>query len=478
MAEPSDNLFIADLPAELDESQLQSVFEAYASIVSCKVLPPKVAGHLACAMMRVGSVDQAAWIVGNLNDNIPEGLTEPIKVRFANNLAGKGGGKGAALMALPPRTPLRPSHAAPAGGVAASNNLFVADLPGELDEAGLRAIFQPHGEIVSCKVLPPRQPGHGACAMVRFGSVGEASSVVDALNGNIPDGLTEPIKVRFANNPAGKGDAAPAAAAAPLRMPIRSSPYVGDVAAGEPPPSDNLFIADLPAELDESQLRSVFEAYGGIVSCRVLPPKAAGHFACAMVRFSSVDEAAWIVGNLNGNIPTGLTEPVKVRFANSPAGKGGGKGFGCGVDAATRPGLLRPSPYGGGAAAGPSPYGGGGKCASAQTLMGDARRSGILGAGRVPNECQLYIKNLPPDMTDLDLYRLFAPFGAAVSVKVMTEEDGSCKGFGFVDFAKEEDASLAASSLNGFTTTDGGSLHVSAKTSKPRQDRPGNVTGL
>merc|ERR1719277_2562163 len=43
-----------------------------------------------------------------------------------------------------------------------------------------------------------------------------------------------------------------------------------------------------------------------------------------MIRFSSVDEAKWLVDNLNGNIPEGLTEAVQVRFANAPgAGKGG-----------------------------------------------------------------------------------------------------------------------------------------------------------
>merc|ERR1712032_792936 len=80
-------------------------------------------------------------------------------------------------------------------------------------------------------------------------------------------------------------------------------------------------------------------------------------------------------------------------------------------------------------------------------------------------ECQLYIANLPPDMTDLDLFRIFAPFGAIASsgVKAMCNEDGSCKGSGFVDFFEEEHAKLAMTSLNGFICQDGGSIKVSVK---------------
>ncbi|CAK0856005.1 unnamed protein product [Prorocentrum cordatum] len=97
----------------------------------------------------------------------------------------------------------------------------------------------------------------------------------------------------------------------------------------------------------------------------------------------------------------------------------------------------------------PAAWGKGGKQGtpgSAQGLLTAVRKAGVLGGGKVPVECQIYVKNLPPDMTDLDLFRLFAPFGAIApsGVKVMLNEDGSCKGFGFVDYATEEHAQLAA----------------------------------
>eukprot|EP00913_Durusdinium_trenchii_P005424 g5056.t1 len=57
----------------------------------------------------------------------------------------------------------------------------------------------------------------------------------------------------------------------------------------------NLFITGLPAEIDEKQLRELFTFYGTVVRCK----------------------AAWIVQNLNGNVPAGLTNPIKVVFSQS-----------------------------------------------------------------------------------------------------------------------------------------------------------------
>jgi RNA recognition motif-containing protein len=52
----------------------------------------------------------------------------------------------------------------------------------------------------------------------------------------------------------------------------------------------------------------------------------------------------------------------------------------------------------------------------------------------------VYIKNFGEDMDDECLKDLFGKFGPALSVKVMTDESGKSKGFGFVSFERHEDA--------------------------------------
>merc|ERR1712232_1449433 len=93
--------------------------------------------------------------------------------------------------------------------------------------------------------------------------------------------------------------------------------------------------------IEEAQLNSVLSAYGQIQELRLLPPAASGKRA-ALIRFASTAEAKWIVENLNGNIPQGMSEPIAVKYKTPPPGKGcggfdgcgkGGGGFGGGFDA-------------------------------------------------------------------------------------------------------------------------------------------------
>jgi len=101
---------------------------------------------------------------------------------------------------------------------------------------------------------------------------------------------------------------------------------------------DNLFIGGLPLDITEQKLSEVFTAYGQVASCKILPPN--GRPDCAaFVRFQDSKMAAWLVENMNGNIPIGLSTPLSVRFAQS--GKGGSYG-----KAASKGAGGRSSPYG------------------------------------------------------------------------------------------------------------------------------------
>lgn len=289
-----------------------------------------------------------------------------------------------------------------------------------------------------------------------------------------------------------------------------------------PGPSDNVWVGDLPEDIDKNALHEVFEAYGSVVECRVMPPSQPGRKASAMVRFGSVEIASWIVENLNKNLAQGLEDngPIICRFANSPrkgdkGGKGGddgskgsdgGKGWGGGGD--------RAEPYTTGKSGGKGSWnqdaggkggggwgkdsggkGSGGKagggCGKGKDSGGKGKGKGktlvpssfaavwsaVKGAGifpkqRLPDECCLYFKTLPADTTDHDLYKLCAPFGAIPTngVKAMLGDDGSCKGIGFVDFQDAEAAAACVLSLNDLTLPDGSGIQVSTK--RPKKQAP------
>ncbi|XP_040287195.1 polyadenylate-binding protein 1-like isoform X3 [Bufo bufo] len=71
----------------------------------------------------------------------------------------------------------------------------------------------------------------------------------------------------------------------------------------------------------------------------------------------------------------------------------------------------------------------------------------------------LYIKNFGENMDDERLRELFNKYGPTLSVKVMTDDSGKSKGFGFVSFEKHEDALRAVDEMNG-KNVNGRSIYV------------------
>lgn len=229
-------------------------------------------------------------------------------------------------------------------------------------------------------------------------------------------------------------------------------------------PSDNIFVTGLPADFDESQIQPVFSAFGTITDFRYLPGSGAKRNA-ALIRFSSIEEAQWVVENLNGNIPEGLGTPVIVRFATT-RGRGASP-----APAAYHP-PQRPSRSGPYIAPGRDNGKGGkakGKSCSDSNI--DTLITGLVKAGAVPggtwrnDENALFIGGLPWDTTTEDLYSLFSPFGAipAKGCKAMQSPDGHCSGIGFVNFIESDAAQMAVMSLHGTTLPDGKVLEVKNK---------------
>lgn len=63
---------------------------------------------------------------------------------------------------------------------------------------------------------------------------------------------------------------------------------------------------------------------------------------------------------------------------------------------------------------------------------------------------KLYVGNLPYNTSEEDLRNLFSQYGNVESVAVITDrETGRSKGFGFVEFADDNEARNAISGLSG-----------------------------
>lgn len=60
----------------------------------------------------------------------------------------------------------------------------------------------------------------------------------------------------------------------------------------------------------------------------------------------------------------------------------------------------------------------------------------------------LYIKNLDPEMSQEDFEKLFAEYGTVTSAIVQLKDDGTSKGFGFVNYETHEEAQKAVDALH------------------------------
>ena len=82
----------------------------------------------------------------------------------------------------------------------------------------------------------------------------------------------------------------------------------------------------------------------------------------------------------------------------------------------------------------------------------------------------LYVGNLPYQLTNDELNEYFAQVGTVVSATVITDRNtGRSKGFGFVEMGSDEEAKKAIEELNG-KDFKGRPLRINE--ARPREERP------
>lgn len=82
---------------------------------------------------------------------------------------------------------------------------------------------------------------------------------------------------------------------------------------------------------------------------------------------------------------------------------------------------------------------------------------------------KLYVGNLPWSVTDEKLGEMFSSYGEISESKVIMDKfSGRSKGFGFVTFAKDEDAATAVKEMDGKSVEDRELKVNVARPMKPR----------
>uniref|UniRef100_A0A7S4Q429 RRM domain-containing protein n=1 Tax=Alexandrium monilatum TaxID=311494 RepID=A0A7S4Q429_9DINO len=233
----SERIYIKGLPAGMTDDSVRQIFAAYGAVSDSKVLVANGKSSdgqgQSVAIVRMGSVTEAKWLVDNVNGNIPQGLAAPVEIKFAAD-SQRGGGGGAryspysgssgggtgvqtgsygVLPALPPTiTPQGNSHnhSSTKGGPGSDSlipniqlmmqqsgsnaTLYVKGLPMHADDLYLYKAFSPFGCILSAKALP--KDGY-VIGFVHYASEDMAQGAIQSLNGlTLMDGATLQVAIK------------------------------------------------------------------------------------------------------------------------------------------------------------------------------------------------------------------------------------------------------------------------------------------
>lgn len=346
-------------------------------------------------------------------------------------------------------------------------SLYVGDLHPDVNEANLFEKFSTAGPVVSIRVCRDsttiRSLGY---AYVNFQSQADAERALDSMNFDMIMG--RPMRIMWSQ-----------------RDPSLRRSGVG-----------NIFIKNLDRSIDHKMIYDTFSNFGNILSCKVAMDETSNSKGYAYVHFETEESAQKAIDRVNGMLMNGMKVYVgrfipraqRIRERGEAALKFKNvyvKNFGDELNEESMKTLF-------------SKFGPIQSCVIMKDEDGKSRGFGFLSfenfdsadravdemndyqlesgkklyVGRAQKKAErqaelkrryeqmkmerhqqyagvnLYVKNLDDNIDDEKLRKAFSEFGTITSAKVMTDEHGRNKGFGFVCFSTPEEATRAVSEKN------------------------------
>jgi polyadenylate-binding protein len=341
----------------------------------------------------------------------------------------------------------------------ASASLYVGDLLSDVTEALLYEIFNAVGPVASVRVCRDgatrRSLGY---AYVNFHRVDDAERALDTMN--FKNIRHQPCRIMWSH-----------------RDPSLRKSGLG-----------NIFVKGLDETIDNKQLYDTFSMFGNILSCKVACDPKKKSLGYGFVHYESEDAASDAIERVNGKVIAGKKVTVSAfksrkerGFTNiyiknfpeewteeklleefKPFGKilshffpldteGKPKGFAfvafeTSDEAVSSVETMNDKDVGGKQA-----------LYVVRAQKKEERQRQLrerFELFRVERQrkfagVNLYIKNLADDADDEKLSQAFAQFGSITSARVMRDQAGKSKGFGFVCFSTPEEATKAVTEMNG-----------------------------
>jgi len=315
------NLIVNYLPQTMTQEEIRSLFSSIGEVESCKLIRDKVTvgQSLGYGFVNYHRADDATKAIQTLNG-----------LRLQNKT-------------------IKVSHSRPSSEAIKGANLYVSGLPKHMTQPDIERLFSCSGHIITSRILCDNITGLSkGVGFIRFDQRVEAERAIQKLNGTIPEGATEPVTVKFANNPSNNAKAIPPLAAylapqaarrafggalhpagrfspyglpagLPMELGLKEgySPLAGELLAGSPiipgaaaaagnPAAINgsgwcIFVYNLAPETEENILWQLFGPFGAVQNVKVIRDlqtnKCKGF---GFVTMTNYDECLIAIQSLNG----------------------------------------------------------------------------------------------------------------------------------------------------------------------------------
>jgi len=210
--------------------------------------------------------------------------------------------------------------------------------------------------------------------------------------------------------------------------------------------SSSVHVIGFPKGVTDEQVTQVFAQYGAVKSVSVLPAKDDKPDAAAIITMDNADQAKFLIDNVSGTVPTGLTAPLTIKMKiNRDWNKGYGKGYDqWGMSQWQMAQMMQYYGYGKG--------------------YGKGKGKGSGGLRSFTAEKKVWVGGLPEE--GVTFSELQAHFPGSKFATVMK---GKGAGTGGVAFATAEEATAAIQTLNG-SSLGGNTIEVDVWTKKEKEE--------
>ncbi|XP_020574257.1 oligouridylate-binding protein 1-like [Phalaenopsis equestris] len=291
------------------------------------------------------------------------------------------------LLAHPQIEPIPSGNLPPGFDSSTCRSVYVGNIHSQVTEALLQEVFQSTGPVEGCKLIRKDKSSYG---FVDYFDRRSAALAILTLNGRHL--FSQPIKVNWAYASTQREDT------------------TGHF---------NIFVGDLSPEVTDAALYACFSVYSTISDARVMwDPKTGRSRGFGFVSFRNQQDAQSAINDLTGKWLS--NRQIRCNWATKGAGTSEDKQF---LDSKS----------------------------GVEMTNGSTVEDGLDSAKEEapennPQYTTVYVGNLSPEVTQVDLHRLFHALGAGQIEEVRIQRE---KGFGFVRYGTHSEAALAIQMSNG-----------------------------